>query len=196
MRFRFRSTALLGLGLALTLGLPRAQAQDPGSSSDRPAGNVNELTLAGLRPGASSIAEAITRLGSHWRHPSADEQDIYIWCDARTGLQLQIEAPADQHIEVVTIESAPGSPAASRCKARLPATLARTGRGVRLGATPAQLKKAYGTPFFQGPSSWHGRDAELIVFNFSWAGSNKPQILESTFEHGHLAKMTLSAQYY
>lgn len=193
---RFNPSILAGVALVLTLTLAGAQAQDPASSSDHPAGNVNELTLAGLRPGASSIAEAITRLGSQWRHPSADEKDIYVWCDARTGLQLQIEAPADQPIEVVTIESAPAPLAANTCNARLPVNLARTGRGARLGASPVQLKRIYGTPFFQGPSSWHGRDAELIVFNFSWAGSNKPQILESTFEHGHLAKMTLSAQYY
>ncbi|MGH9482910.1 MAG: hypothetical protein ACRD1L_12555, partial [Terriglobales bacterium] len=60
-----------------------------------------------------------------------------------------------------------------------------------------QLKQVYGKPFFEGPSSWAGHDVQLIVFNFSWAGADKPQILESSFDAaGHLVKMTLSAQYY
>lgn len=181
--------------LALTLTVAAAQAQDPASSSDRPPGNVNELTLAGLRPGATSIAASLARLGSHWRHPAPDEKDLYIWCDSHSRLRVQLEAPSGQPVAVVTIESLAVAPA-SGCSARLPLALARTGRGVRLGDSPAQLKKVYGTPFFQGPSSWQGRDALLIVFNFSWAGSDKPQILESTFENGRLAKMTLSAQYY
>lgn len=187
----------MGAAMVLLLALAPAatRAQDPASSSDHPAGNINELTLAGLRPGATRIATARARLGPHWRHPSPDEKDIFIWCDAHSGLRLQLEAPSGQPIAVVTIEAL-GKADAVGCAARLPPTLARTGRGVRLGDSPAQLKKVYGTPFFQGPSSWEGRDAQLIVFNFSWAGSDKPQILESTFENGRLAKMTLSAQYY
>ncbi|HET9785209.1 MAG TPA: hypothetical protein VFP94_09680 [Terriglobales bacterium] len=96
--------------------------------------------------------------------------------------------------------SAPGAselPRAGGCMAHLPASVAHTGRGVRLGASEAQLLHAYGKPFFSGPSSLDGHNVKLVVFNFSWAGSDKPQILESTFNAaGKLVKMTLSAEYY
>lgn len=179
--------------MAATIGA--AWAQDPATSADRPPGNVNELTLAGLRPGQSHVADAVARWGDTWRHPSKDEQDLYVWCDARRHLRVQLEVRGSAHtIDVVTVERLNTAP--SNCSAALPATVGRTGRGVRLGDTPARLKTVYGKPFFSGPSSWRGHSVELIVFNFSWAGDNVPQILESSFASGRLVKMTLSAQYY
>lgn len=173
-----------------------AVAQDPATSSDRPPGNVNELTLAGLRPGSSTVGSAVARFGAHWTHPSADEKDLYVWCDAAQGVRLSLEANPSGTIQVVTVNRLLGA-APKACADRLPPSFARTGRGVRLGNSPQQLKHVYGKPFFEGPSSWNGQDVQLIVFNFSWAGSDKPQILESSFDSaGRLVKMTLSAEYY
>ncbi|HXE30299.1 MAG TPA: hypothetical protein VN515_00705 [Terriglobales bacterium] len=191
----------LGWLLALAMGsavLPAsARAQDPSSSADHPPGNVNELTLAGLRPGASRISAAIARFGRHWRHPTPDEADLYIWCDARNRLQLSLEAKPDGTIQVVTVDRLWDAPAAGACGATLPEEVGRTGRGVRLGDTVARLDGVYGHPFFDGPSSWDGHDVHFVVFNFSWAGTDKPQILESSFDDaGKLVKLTLSAEYY
>jgi len=172
-----------------------AGAQDPASSADRPPGNVNELTLAGLRPGVTTAAEAVRRLGPGWTHPSADEHDLYDWCDHATRLRVQIEERGAGAVQAVTLERMPAG-GTSGCHAHLPVSLARTGRGVALGAAPARLRAVYGKPFFTGPASWRGHDVEMIVYNFSWAGSDKPQVLESTFGHGALIKLTLSAQYY
>lgn len=183
------------MALAATL-LCVARAQDPADSSDHPPGNVNELTLAGLRPGRSTIAQAEALWGKGWQHPARDEDDIFIWCDARAGLQLHLEAAPGGLIHVVTVSRMPPAPAPRSCSATLEVRKLRTGRGVHLGATPVQLLRVYGKPFFTGPSSWNGRDVRMIVFNFSWAGTGKPQILESTFWQGKLAKMTLSAEYY
>ena len=183
------------IALAATLTLP-LRAQDPASSADHPPGNVNELTLAGLQPGRSRIPDAVARWGAHWRHPSLDESDIYVWCDARRRLQIQLEAQGSaRRVDVVTVERLLGAPPPD-CTTTLPANLARTGRGVRLGDTAERLKAVYGKPFFVGPSSWHGREVNFIVFNFSWAGDDVPQILESSFDAGRLVKMTLSAHYY
>ncbi|TAN22244.1 MAG: hypothetical protein EPN33_08210 [Acidobacteria bacterium] len=173
-----------------------ARAQDPADSYDHPAGNVNELTLAGLRPGQSRIAQAEALWGKQWHHPSRDEDDVYVWCDARSHLQLSLEATREGLIRVVTVSRMRPAPAAGGCTAVLGDGAAKTGRGVRLGDSPQRLKHVYGKPFFTGPSSWRGRDVNMVVFNFSWAGTSKPQILESSFAGGKLVKMTLSAEYY
>ncbi len=188
------------LVLILTCGLvlAAAHAQDPASSADHPPGNVNELTLAGLRPGRSTIPMAEAKLGRRWRHPSGDEKDLYVWCDRRSHLKLQLETKPGGTIQVVTVERMPASAGdAAACDAALPSALARTGRGVALGDDSRRLEHTYGTPFFTGPSNWRGENVHLIVYNFSWAGADKPQILESSFDSaGRLVKMTLSAEYY
>lgn len=179
-----------------------AQAQDPADSYDHPAGNVNELTLAGLRPGRSTIAQAEALWGRQWHHPARDEDDVYVWCDASSHIELSLEATVAQpprrggEIRVVTVSRMPPALPVGACSAVLGKGAASTGRGVRLGDSPQRLKQVYGKPFFTGPSTWNGRDVNMIVFNFSWAGTSKPQILESSFAGGKLVKMTLSAEYY
>lgn len=186
-----RTLAAAAICFLLALGLA---AQDPVSSTDHPAGNVNELTLAGLRPGRDQIAAAVARLGRAFTHPSPDEKDLYVWCDARAHWQLSLEAGSDGTIQVVTANRV--ADPAPTCSAHLTANPS-TGRGMRLGDPAQKLKQIYGKPFFAGPSSWNGHDVQLIVFNFSWAGADQPQILESSFDpSGHLVKITLSAQYY
>jgi hypothetical protein len=188
--------ALRSVMLLLLLAGVICAAQDPSDSADRPPGNVNELTLAGLRPGESTIAAAQARYGPHWAHPSPDEKDLYVWCDASSQVQLSLEAASDGTIQVVTVERLLHPAAPAQCDARLPLAIAHTGRGVQLGDTPQQLRHVYGKPFFVGPSSWDGKNVQFIVFNFSWAGESDPQILESSFDGPRLVKMTLSAQYY
>jgi hypothetical protein len=186
------TAAVLAAALGLGAGT-RARAQDPRDSADHPAGNVNELTLAGLRPGRTTIGEAERRLGAGWRHPDPDERDVYDWCDARRGVEISLEANPRGVIRVVTAER----PRTAACDGRLPPARYATGRGLALGDGVARLLKTYGKPFFQGRASWRGERVRLIVFNFSWAGSSKPQILESSFDaRGRLVKMTLSAEYY
>lgn len=173
-----------------------ARAQDPADSYDHPAGNVNELKLAGLQPGRSTVAEAEALWGKQWHHPSRDEDDVYVWCDTHSHIQLSLEATRAGLIRVVTVSRMPPALPVGACTAVLGKRAATTGRGVRLGDSPERLQHVYGKPFFTGPSSWNGRDVNMIVFNFSWAGTSKPQILESSFAGGKLVKMTLSAEYY
>ena len=183
---------LAGMAAVLACALA-THAQDPAGSADRPAGNVNELTLAALRPGVATLASAQRRFGSHGTHPSPDEKDLSIWCDAHQHLQLSLEANQQGTVQVVMVERPKPQ---SACSATLPASTPGTGRGLKLGDGIARAKLIYGKPFFEGPSLWQGRDVHLVVFNFSWAGSDKPQILECSFLDGRLVKLTLSAAYY
>ncbi len=152
-----------------------------------------ELTLAGLRPGVSRLSDALRRFGPRWSHPSADESDIYRWYDAHRRLEISIEVGGGGIIRYVT---------AWRHRARLnssplPRGLARTGHGLRLGQRPARARAIYGRPFFSGPSTLDCRLVLYVSFKFSWAGADKPQILECSFNAARrLVKMTLSADYY
>lgn len=169
-------------------------AQGAGNNPDHPAGNVNELTLAGLRPGRSTLHEAIRLYGRHWFHPTPQETDIYLWMDPARHLLLSAEVNTQGQIRVVSVTRTDRTAPA---RSVLPVRAEATGRGVRLGNMEQRLRQVYGKPFFEGPSSLDGRDVHLIVYNFSWAGTDKPQILESSFDGaGHLVQMTLSAEYY
>jgi len=187
------SVVLAAILAAMLLACAAARGQDPASSTDHPAGNVNELTLAALRPGVATLTRAQHQYGPHWTHPSADEQDLSIWCDAARHLQLSLETNGQGVVQAIMVER---TQLQAGCTAVLPASTAVTGRGLRLGDGIARAKEIYGKPFFEGPSLWQGHDVALVVFNFSWAGSNKPQILECSFLEGRLVKLTLSAEYY
>lgn len=183
MRFRYPIFALVMLCAVLC----PASRQDASDNPDHPAGNRNELTLAGLRPGRSRLAEAVHRFSRHWKHPSEEEPDVYVWKVG--GVQVTVEIDDRKVIRVVTVEQHPLSAFAGSRRLG-------TGRGLRLDDSPGRLLALYGKPFFRGPASLEGRDVELIVFNFSWVGAEVPQILESTFEQGKLIRMVLSADYY
>lgn len=168
--------------------------QAGGDNPDHPAGNVNELTLAGLRPGRSTLHEAVRHFGAHWLHPTPQETDLYLWSDPARHLLISVEVNRQGEIRVVSVTRTDRD---TSTPSALPVRAETTGRGVRLGDTEQKLRHVYGKPFFEGPSSLGGHDVHLIVYNFSWAGAGKPQILESSFDStGHLVKMTLSADYY
>lgn len=184
---------LLLLALTLFCGQVLA-AQESDGNPDHPAGNVNELTLAGLRPGRSTLQDAIRHYGPHWFHPTPQETDLYLWSDPAHHLLLSAEVNQQGQIRVVSVTRTERT---APVRSVLPLRAATTGRGVRLGTTEQHLRAVYGKPFFEGPSSLNGHDVHLIVYNFSWAGTDKPQILESSFDRsGHLVKMSLSAEYY
>lgn len=191
--WRTRPGIALLLLVLLVLSLP-VWGQDVDGNPDHPAGNVNELTLAGLRPGRSTLRDAVRLYGAHWVHPTPQETDLYLWSDTAHHLLLSTEVNKQGQIRVVSITRTQRSTATP---SRLPVRAEATGRGVRLGDSQQRLRKVYGKPFFEGPSSLDGHDVHLIVYNFSWAGADKPQILESSFDRsGQLVKMTLSADYY
>lgn len=190
-RTAIASTLLLIVSLCCG---PLFWGQSVDGNPDHPAGNVNELTLAGLRPGRSTLRDAVRRYGPHWFHPTPQETDLYLWSDPARHLLLSAEVNKQGQIRVVSITHTDVN---APVRSVLPLRAGVTGRGVRLGDTRQQLRKVYGKPFFEGPSSLDGQDVHLIVYNFSWAGTDKPQILESSFDRsGHLVKMTLSAEYY
>lgn len=187
------SVLLLLLGLILLNG-QALRGQDVDGNPDHPAGNVNELMLAGLRPGRSTLHEAVRLYGPHWFHPTPQETDLYLWSDPARHLLLGAEVNKQGRIQVVSVTRTERN---ASIRSVLPSRAEATGRGVRLGDIQQRLRKVYGKPFFEGPSSLDGHDVHLIVYNFSWAGTDKPQILEASFDSsGHLVKMTLSAEYY
>ncbi len=152
-----------------------------------------ELTLAGLRPGVSRLSGALRRFGPRWSHPSGDEHDIYQWYDARRRLAISVEVSREGIVRYVTV----WRHRLALASTVLPPGSARTGLGLRLGQSPARARALYGPPFFSGPSVLDRRQVLYVSFKFSWAGADKPQVLECSFNAAHrLIKMTLSADYY
>lgn len=160
--------------------------------SDEPA--ISELTLAGLRPGRDKLARAVALYGKRYTQAYANTPDLLLWADSRKRLFLRLELREDKTIEAVTVASFGPNVAPVTT---LPATVAASGRGLRLGAPLEKALRLFGPPYFQGPSSEGERELILVVHKFK-AEEDQPQILETSYDPQtrKLVKMTLSFPYY
>lgn len=182
------------------LGAAPAPAQDGAAarSKARPAPRAHELTLAKLRPGVNTRADA-ERLYRRPRAPAPSaaqhSDDQSEWLDGCTGRFLRLELQDDGKVRSVTV-SAFGARWPD-CPAHPPDWLQtrqwRTGRGLALGDGRARVEGLYGPPQSSGPSTQQGRTLELMFYAFDWAGDDVPQVMEITLERGRVVQITLAA---
>jgi len=181
-------------GAALvTAFLAASRAQSPSESKP-----TNELTLAGLRPGRSTLAEAEQRFGTKYRDTPESSGDIQLWSDPCTGRSLRVEVDEQRVIQSVTVSSL--GPKSTNCKPGevknpLPrGTPLATSRGLALGLKKARVLAYYGEPGSALPSTVQGAEFELLYYAFDWAGSDVPQVMEVTCERGtgRVRKITLA----
>lgn len=173
--------ALLGWGVI---------AQAPPTQGTK---RVNELTLAGLRPGKDTLVEA-SRIFKP-EHAARDSRpESPEWADGCTGRFVRLEIGRANLIEGVTVSSLGSSNAECRAipPAWLQAKLLRTGRGVGLGSSKSNVTSTYGPPQSSGPSTLNGRQLELLYYAFDWAGTDVPQVMEVTIEKGRVVQITLA----
>ena len=164
-------------------------------SSD--GGPTNELSLAGLRPGRDTLAAAEKRFGMKYRDAQPQSGDIKEWLDSCSGRVLRLEISDNGLIQGVTVSSLGQKIPDCTGKATngaLSIEKLRTSRGLALGQTKKRVIALYGEPGSQVPTTFEGREFELLYYAFDWAGSDVPQVMEVTCERGtgRVRKITLA----
>src|SRR5947209_10000619 len=96
------STSALGACLIAATLPPNAQPQEPAALK-----RVNEVTLAGLRPGRETLAAAEKRYKAKYREAKLgrEEANVKEWWDACNGKALRLEVDAKGVIRSVTVTS-------------------------------------------------------------------------------------------
>jgi hypothetical protein len=137
------------------------------------AHHVNELTLAGLRPGRDKLERAMQLY--HTIDPKNSTNDSQtVWVDGCAKHTLIVDFDRDKQIQVIRTGAAP-SPATCRA---VSASLWRTGHGLGVGDSAAKLVQLYGEPDSKSPSTRDGQPLELWYYAFDWAGPDVPQVME------------------
>jgi hypothetical protein len=148
---------------------------------------VNELTLAGARPGRDRIQDA-DRANREYVHNYRREIDgrspsrailrgESVWFDICHYEQLTISAGADGMIESIEIGRLPAAIDAN-CEANLQPNLWVTGRGLRSRDRCTRIEEIYGKAESRSPSVKGSDKLELYLYTFDWAGPDVPQVME------------------
>jgi hypothetical protein len=169
-----------------------------GLAQSGPAKRANELTLAGLRPGRSTLEDAQKRFARAERAPAGEETARAIWWDTCWGHEAAVEYDANGILQTVTVSVM--APQVGDCtgdgwlNGPLGLNRLRTGRGLVLGQHRGRVTGLYGPPQSEGPAALAGRDAEFLYYAFDWAGSDVPQVLEVTCDAatGRVVKILLA----
>jgi hypothetical protein len=159
------------------------------------AHRANELLLAGLRPGRDTFAVAEKRFKS--RNLSGDKDSGYReWRDDCSGRAIRVELDDKSVIQSVTITTL--EPQEGKCGDRQADFLDPknwvTGLGLRIGDSQDRIVGVYGEPNSSGPASKYGKELALMYYQFDWAGSDVPQVMEvlCARETGRVVEITLA----
>ena len=143
---------------------------------------VNELTLAGLRPGQEKMPAAAREFRDLERDSSVT--DAYLWGDICMHRELRVEADADGVVKSVTVGSnyKPGIMAKCAASVREPRRLKliATGHGLQLGDACDRIEDIYGKPESRGSSVTGSDKLESYLYTFDWAGPDVPQAMEAS----------------
>jgi hypothetical protein len=155
----------------------------------------NETLLAGLRPGRDTFAVAEKRFKVRNLFGEANS-NTKEWRDMCSGRSIRLELDAKSVIQSVTITTL-GSQAGS-CTDRRPEFLDPknwlTGFGLGMGDSQDRVYGIYGEPNSNGPASKGGRELALFSYQFDWAGSDVPQVMEvlCARDTGKVVEITLA----
>jgi len=189
---RFLKRAPLGLLLISTLGC--AQTHQTPSPKKLTGQRVNELTLAGLRPGRDSLARA-AQMNKQFGKGKEMPGDQTVWFDACRDSSLTIDSDKERTIQVVRV----GWYCCSTVDCEAPPGPWKTGNGLRLEDPAAKVAQLYGEPDSRSPSTKDGQPLELWYYTFDWAGPHVPQVMEvlctkeQDGQPGYVVEITLAA---
>jgi len=171
-----------------------AQISSP-RAGQSPVRHGNETMLAGLRPGRDTFAAAEKRFKgkSITEEPNSGSRE---WRDDCSGRSIRLEVDAKSVIQSVTITTL--GTQEGKCSDRRPDFLDPrnwlTGLGLRMGDSQDRVVGLYGEPNSSGPASKNGQDLELMYYQFDWAGSDVPQVMEvlCARDSGRVVEITLA----
>jgi hypothetical protein len=196
MRF-WVSTSLALLFCAVGLSQPPAPTPVTLPAKHR---KVNELTLAGLRPGRDKAAKAIRLYGTP-ASLSPDHQSLnWAFEGAEGALYLNLDVDKADVVQFIRVSHGTG-PSGVMLPKRSPffARAWESGHGLAAGAMGSQVTQLYGEPDSRSPSTKDGQQLELLYYAFDWAGADVPQVMEvlctvpQDGKPGRVVEITLAA---
>jgi hypothetical protein len=187
----------LCLSLALAIASSPTHGIQVASQGAAKAGGHggNETLLAGLRPGRDTLAMAEKRFKVK---NLTDDKDAGVkeWRDDCSGRAIRLELDAKSVIQSVTITTL--APQEGKCGEKKVDFLDPknwvTGLGLRIGDSQDQIVGLYGEPNSSGPAMKNGKELALMYYQFDWAGSDVPQVMEvlCARDSGRVLEITLA----
>ena len=187
--------------LCLSLAILAARSSTPGATlmtqnvSKVAVHRGNETMLAGLRPGRDTFAAAEKRFKA--KDLSEDKDSgVKVWRDDCSGRAIRLELDVKSVIQSVTITSL--DPQSGKCGEKRVDFLDPknwvTGLGLRIGDSQDQIVALYGEPNSSGPATKNGKELALMYYQFDWAGSDVPQVMEvlCARDTGRVVEITLA----
>ncbi len=171
------------------------QQKEPPRARPSNARGVNETLLAGLRPGRDTFAVAEKRFKLKNLAESQDS-GIKEWRDDCSGRSIRLELDAKSTIQSITITTLgfqEGKCSEKRVEFLDPKNWV-TGVGLRIGDPQDRIIDYYGEPNSSGPAAKNGQELELMSYQFDWAGSDVPQVMEvlCARDTGRVVEITLA----
>jgi hypothetical protein len=191
---KFWLCASLVLASASAAAGAGAQISPPGAGQNTPR-HGNETLLAGLRPGRDTFAVAEKRFKAKnlSEEPNSGSKE---WRDDCSGRSIRLQVDAKSVIQSVTITTL--GTQEGKCSDRRPDFLDPrnwlTGLGLRMGDSQDRVVGLYGEPNSSGPASKNGQELSLMYYQFDWAGSDVPQVMEvlCARDTGRVVEITLA----
>jgi hypothetical protein len=185
----------VSLALATPWFTTRADFRASQNAARSTTRRANETLLAGLRPGRDTFAIAEKRLKS--KNLSGDQESGYReWRDECSGRAIRVDLDAKsviQSITITTLEEQSGTCGEKRAEFLDPKNWA-TGLGLHIGDSQDRIVGVYGEPNSSGPASKNGKDLAMMYYQFDWAGSDVPQVMEilCARDTGRVVEITLA----
>ena len=191
---KFWLCASLALAAASAAAAARARII-PRSAGQSAIRHTNETQLAGLRPGHDTFTVAEKRFKSKnlIEEPNSSTKE---WRDDCSGRSIRLEVDAKSVIQSVTITTL--GIQEGKCSDRRPDFLDPrnwlTGLGLRMGDSQDRVVGLYGEPNSSGPASKNRQELEMMYYQFDWAGSDVPQVMEifCARDTGRVVEITLA----
>jgi hypothetical protein len=192
MKFWLCASVALAAASATAAAGARILPRGAGQSAVR---HINETQLAGLRPGHDTFAVAEKRFKAKnlIEEPNSSSKE---WRDDCSGRSIRLEVDAKSVIQTVTITTL--GVQEGKCSDRRPDFLDPrnwlTGLGLRMGDSQDRVVGLYGEPNSSGPASKNRQELEMMYYQFDWAGSDVPQVMEvmCARDTGRVVEITLA----